>query len=160
MVRHFGNGRWMPQTFALMITILWGNYGNALATAGPKFLPMKASLFLWLPTMLLIRLLSQLLLVLHPFTLQMNVWIYEFWDSFVIHLTFFFCHSSSQWSGLGTEYFRILLQSNCGVSVLDFTPRAEGGSPFICLNRLNQVYVIQVLKDVFMIVYYIKALLV
>ncbi|CAN1171521.1 Probable 2-carboxy-D-arabinitol-1-phosphatase [Linum perenne] len=40
--------------------------------------------------------------------------------------------------GLGTEYFRILLQSNCGVSVLDFTPRAEGGSPFICLNRLNQ----------------------
>ncbi|KAJ8749946.1 hypothetical protein K2173_013861 [Erythroxylum novogranatense] len=40
--------------------------------------------------------------------------------------------------GLGTEYFRILLQSNCGVSVLDFTPRPEGGSPFICLNRLNQ----------------------
>ncbi|XP_015873176.3 probable 2-carboxy-D-arabinitol-1-phosphatase [Ziziphus jujuba] len=40
--------------------------------------------------------------------------------------------------GLGTEYFRILLQSNCGVSVLDFTPRVEGGSPFICLNRLNQ----------------------
>ncbi|XP_057955491.1 probable 2-carboxy-D-arabinitol-1-phosphatase [Malania oleifera] len=40
--------------------------------------------------------------------------------------------------GLGTEYFRILLQSNCGVSVLDFTPLAEGGSPFICLNRLNQ----------------------
>ncbi|XP_031265351.1 probable 2-carboxy-D-arabinitol-1-phosphatase [Pistacia vera] len=40
--------------------------------------------------------------------------------------------------GLGTEYFRILLQSNCGVSVLDFTPRAEGGSPQICLNRLNQ----------------------
>ncbi|CAL5353176.1 unnamed protein product [Camellia sinensis] len=27
--------------------------------------------------------------------------------------------------GLGTEYFRILLQSNCGVSVLDFTPRLE-----------------------------------
>ncbi|KAK4856941.1 hypothetical protein QYF36_022910 [Acer negundo] len=40
--------------------------------------------------------------------------------------------------GLGTEYFRILLQSNCGVSVLDFTPQAEGGSPHICLNRLNQ----------------------
>ncbi|KAF8403226.1 hypothetical protein HHK36_011326 [Tetracentron sinense] len=40
--------------------------------------------------------------------------------------------------GLGTEYFRILLQSNCGVSVLDFTPRAEGRSPYICLNRLNQ----------------------
>ncbi|KAF7152896.1 hypothetical protein RHSIM_Rhsim01G0207700 [Rhododendron simsii] len=40
--------------------------------------------------------------------------------------------------GLGTEYFRILLQSNCGVSVLDFTPRIEGGSPYICLNRLNQ----------------------
>ncbi|XP_059430986.1 probable 2-carboxy-D-arabinitol-1-phosphatase isoform X2 [Corylus avellana] len=40
--------------------------------------------------------------------------------------------------GLGTEYFRILLQSNCGVSVLDLTPRPEGGSPLICLNRLNQ----------------------
>lgn len=40
--------------------------------------------------------------------------------------------------GLGTEYFRVLLQSNCGVSVLDFIPRAEGGSPYICLNRLNQ----------------------
>ncbi|XWS73957.1 hypothetical protein CRYUN_Cryun02cG0174100 [Craigia yunnanensis] len=40
--------------------------------------------------------------------------------------------------GLGSEYFRILLQSNCGVSVLDFTPRPEGGSPYICLNRLNQ----------------------
>lgn len=41
--------------------------------------------------------------------------------------------------GLGTEYFRILLQSNCGVSVLDVTPGADGGSPNICLNRLNQV---------------------
>ncbi|XP_038901330.1 probable 2-carboxy-D-arabinitol-1-phosphatase [Benincasa hispida] len=40
--------------------------------------------------------------------------------------------------GLGSEYFRVLLQSNCGVSVLDFTPHAEGGSPIICLNRLNQ----------------------
>ncbi|KAG8387533.1 hypothetical protein BUALT_Bualt02G0030900 [Buddleja alternifolia] len=40
--------------------------------------------------------------------------------------------------GLGTEYFRILLQSNCGVSVLDFTPTPEGGSLDICLNRLNQ----------------------
>ncbi|KAK4255207.1 hypothetical protein QN277_008232 [Acacia crassicarpa] len=40
--------------------------------------------------------------------------------------------------GLGTEYFRTLLQSNCGVSVLDFIPRSEGGSPHICLNRLNQ----------------------
>lgn len=42
-------------------------------------------------------------------------------------------------TGLGTEYFRSLLQSNCGVSVLDFTPRADGGSPHVCLNRLNQV---------------------
>lgn len=40
--------------------------------------------------------------------------------------------------GLGTEYFRILLQSNCGFTVLDFTPRPEGGPPNICLNRLNQ----------------------
>ncbi|XP_028190432.1 probable 2-carboxy-D-arabinitol-1-phosphatase [Glycine soja] len=40
--------------------------------------------------------------------------------------------------GLGPEYFRTLLQSNCGVSVLDFIPRSEGGSPHICLNRLNQ----------------------
>ncbi|PKA64297.1 putative phosphoglycerate mutase [Apostasia shenzhenica] len=40
--------------------------------------------------------------------------------------------------GLGTEYFRILLQSNCGVSVLDFIPRPGGCSPHVCLNRLNQ----------------------
>ncbi|ESQ42220.1 hypothetical protein EUTSA_v10013362mg [Eutrema salsugineum] len=40
--------------------------------------------------------------------------------------------------GLGAEYFRSLLQSNCGVSVLDFTTRADGGSPHVCLNRLNQ----------------------
>ncbi|KAL1361451.1 hypothetical protein HN51_009826 [Arachis hypogaea] len=40
--------------------------------------------------------------------------------------------------GLGVEYFRCLLQSNCGVSVLDFIPRPEGGSPDICLDRLNQ----------------------
>lgn len=40
--------------------------------------------------------------------------------------------------GLGTEYFRVLLQSNCGVSVLDFTPRLDGLPPYICLNRLNQ----------------------
>ncbi|CAN6438691.1 unnamed protein product [Victoria cruziana] len=40
--------------------------------------------------------------------------------------------------GLGTEYFRILLQSNCGVTVLDFTPSPGGGSPHITLNRLNQ----------------------
>ncbi|MED6155480.1 hypothetical protein PIB30_005685 [Stylosanthes scabra] len=40
--------------------------------------------------------------------------------------------------GLGAEYFRCLLQSNCGVSVLDFIPRPDGGSPDICLNRLNQ----------------------
>ncbi|KAL0681542.1 hypothetical protein Bca4012_048389 [Brassica carinata] len=33
--------------------------------------------------------------------------------------------------GLGTEYFRRLLQSNCGVSVLDFIPRADGGSPHV-----------------------------
>ncbi|KAL4182488.1 hypothetical protein AMTRI_Chr11g150340 [Amborella trichopoda] len=40
--------------------------------------------------------------------------------------------------GLGTEYFRILLQSNCGVSVLDFTPKDGVEPPDICLNRLNQ----------------------
>ncbi|KAK4440638.1 2-carboxy-D-arabinitol-1-phosphatase [Sesamum alatum] len=40
--------------------------------------------------------------------------------------------------GLGTEYFRVLLQSNCGVSVLDFTPKPDGATPDICLNRLNQ----------------------
>ncbi|KAK1354620.1 putative 2-carboxy-D-arabinitol-1-phosphatase [Heracleum sosnowskyi] len=40
--------------------------------------------------------------------------------------------------GLGTEYFRVLLQSNCGVSVLDFTPRVDGLPPHVCLNRLNQ----------------------
>lgn len=40
--------------------------------------------------------------------------------------------------GLGTNYFRILLQSNCGVSVLDFSPQPQGGSPHVRLNRLNQ----------------------
>ncbi|KQJ91762.1 hypothetical protein BRADI_4g39570v3 [Brachypodium distachyon] len=40
--------------------------------------------------------------------------------------------------GLGTEYFRTLLQSNCGVSVLDFTPQTGGRPPNVCLNRLNQ----------------------
>ncbi|WOG94492.1 hypothetical protein DCAR_0313788 [Daucus carota subsp. sativus] len=40
--------------------------------------------------------------------------------------------------GLGTEYFRVLLQSNCGVSVLDFTPRLDDLPPYVCLNRLNQ----------------------
>ncbi|XP_047308466.1 probable 2-carboxy-D-arabinitol-1-phosphatase [Impatiens glandulifera] len=40
--------------------------------------------------------------------------------------------------GLNTEYFRTLLQSNCGVSVLDFTPCPDGVSPQICINRLNQ----------------------
>lgn len=42
-------------------------------------------------------------------------------------------------TGLGPEYFRQLLQSNCGVSVLDFTPRNSGdGPPYVCLERLNQ----------------------
>lgn len=40
--------------------------------------------------------------------------------------------------GLGTEYFRVLLQSNCGVSVLDFIPQPRGGAPHVRLNRLNQ----------------------
>ncbi|KAF7053311.1 hypothetical protein CFC21_061271 [Triticum aestivum] len=40
--------------------------------------------------------------------------------------------------GLGTEYFRTLLQSNCGASVLDFTPQPGGRPPSVCLNRLNQ----------------------
>ncbi|CAM0874315.1 unnamed protein product [Alopecurus aequalis] len=31
--------------------------------------------------------------------------------------------------GLGTEYFRTLLQSNCGASVLDFTPQSGGRPP-------------------------------
>lgn len=67
-------------------------------------------------------------------------------------------------TGLGPEYFRILLQSNCGVSVLDFSPpplhhlsslssdtdiaaeetegrkfnSPKGGPPIVRLNRLNQ----------------------
>ncbi|CAO2143285.1 unnamed protein product [Urochloa humidicola] len=40
--------------------------------------------------------------------------------------------------GLGVEYFRVLLQSNCGASVLDFTPQTGGGPPNVCVNRLNQ----------------------
>jgi len=49
---------------------------------------------------------------------------------------------------LEADYFRTLLQSNCGVSVLDFTPRPDGGSPHICLNRLNQVYRVPLLGGV------------
>ncbi|KAL5974567.1 hypothetical protein ACLOJK_031237 [Asimina triloba] len=41
-------------------------------------------------------------------------------------------------SGLGTKYFRILLQSNCGVSVLDFNPQPEGGSPKVSRMMLLQ----------------------
>ncbi|GBG58822.1 hypothetical protein CBR_g223 [Chara braunii] len=50
--------------------------------------------------------------------------------------------------GLGPEYFRQLLQSNCGVSVLDFKSRDNinsssdepvfSGPPYVCLDRLNQ----------------------
>uniref|UniRef100_A0A7N0TMP1 2-carboxy-D-arabinitol-1-phosphatase n=1 Tax=Kalanchoe fedtschenkoi TaxID=63787 RepID=A0A7N0TMP1_KALFE len=40
--------------------------------------------------------------------------------------------------GLGPEYFRVLVQSNCGVSALDFSPSSEGSPPYVCLNRLNQ----------------------
>eukprot|EP00252_Welwitschia_mirabilis_P008931 TRINITY_DN211_c0_g1_i1.p1 TRINITY_DN211_c0_g1~~TRINITY_DN211_c0_g1_i1.p1 ORF type:complete len:309 (+),score=42.82 TRINITY_DN211_c0_g1_i1:67-927(+) len=41
--------------------------------------------------------------------------------------------------GLGPQYFRVLLQSNCGVSVLDFTPNTIADQPpYISLNRLNQ----------------------
>lgn len=40
--------------------------------------------------------------------------------------------------GLGAEYYRILLQSNCGLTVLDFSPKTEDGSTNVCLNRLNQ----------------------
>uniref|UniRef100_A0A0D6R669 2-carboxy-D-arabinitol-1-phosphatase n=1 Tax=Araucaria cunninghamii TaxID=56994 RepID=A0A0D6R669_ARACU len=40
--------------------------------------------------------------------------------------------------GLGPEYFRVLLQSNCGITVLDFIPSIANGPPYICLNRLNQ----------------------
>ncbi|BBM98079.1 2-carboxy-D-arabinitol-1-phosphatase [Marchantia polymorpha subsp. ruderalis] len=42
-------------------------------------------------------------------------------------------------TGLGPRYFRYLLQSNCGVSVLDFNPRtaAEGLPPHVSLERLN-----------------------
>jgi len=44
-------------------------------------------------------------------------------------------------TGLGPEYFRQLLQSNCGVSVLDFTPqRIANGPPYVCLDRLNQAH--------------------
>ncbi|KAL3701602.1 hypothetical protein R1sor_019624 [Riccia sorocarpa] len=41
--------------------------------------------------------------------------------------------------GFGPTYFRHLLQSNCGVSVLDFTPGdAKNSPPHVCLQRLNQ----------------------
>ncbi|ONK59497.1 uncharacterized protein A4U43_C08F7040 [Asparagus officinalis] len=40
--------------------------------------------------------------------------------------------------GLGMDYFRVMLQSNCGVSVLDFTRKPRDDSPHVCINRLNQ----------------------
>ncbi|KAG6549762.1 hypothetical protein Mapa_008743 [Marchantia paleacea] len=41
-------------------------------------------------------------------------------------------------TGLGPMYFRYLVQSNCGVSVLDFSPRrAAEGPPHVSLERLN-----------------------
>ncbi|XP_020250081.1 tubby-like F-box protein 7 isoform X1 [Asparagus officinalis] len=36
------------------------------------------------------------------------------------------------------DYFRVMLQSNCGVSVLDFTRKPRDDSPHVCINRLNQ----------------------
>lgn len=43
--------------------------------------------------------------------------------------------------GLGPEYFRRLLQSNCGITVLDFTTCSSFNCPpYICLNRLNQIH--------------------
>lgn len=32
--------------------------------------------------------------------------------------------------------------------MLDFTPQIEGGSPFICLNRLNQVHFLSLLINI------------
>ncbi|KAI9196981.1 hypothetical protein LWI28_028750 [Acer negundo] len=39
---------------------------------------------------------------------------------------------------IGNRVFQDFTSEQLCVSVLDFTPQAEGGSPHICLNRLNQ----------------------
>ena len=111
-----------------------------LEAAGTVFLLMRATLFFFFLIMLLTR-----LLCLQPFVIplvffRVNIYIYIYIYK-NIYIYFFFCLKVlvfGYMSGLGTEYFRRLLQSNCGVSVLDFTPRADGGSPHVCLNRLNQ----------------------
>ncbi|GJN06995.1 hypothetical protein PR202_ga24780 [Eleusine coracana subsp. coracana] len=38
----------------------------------------------------------------------------------------------------GCCYVFMVVLSNCGASVLDFTPQAGGAPPSVCLNRLNQ----------------------
>ena len=136
LVRLFVNGRWMLLISILMTIIQWGSCGHVLDAAGLRSSFMKASLFLWLLTMPLIRLSLQRQLVLFPILLL--TWCFIMWIA-IFNVVFFFPFSFWQ-LGLGTEYFRILLQSNCGASVLDFTPQADGGPPYICLNRLNQVY--------------------
>lgn len=40
--------------------------------------------------------------------------------------------------GVGPSYFRHLLQSNCGVSVLDFGPPEIAGDPCVVIERLNE----------------------
>lgn len=40
--------------------------------------------------------------------------------------------------GVGPRYFRHLLQSNCGVSVLDFGPPQIAGDPCVAIERLNE----------------------
>ncbi|KAF6164092.1 hypothetical protein GIB67_017676 [Kingdonia uniflora] len=73
----------------------------------------------------------------HFFPLCALIWSCPSKDVLSFSCTFVFPKPSAT-AGLGPEYFRLLLQSNCGVSILDFIPRVEEGTPHICLNHLNQ----------------------
>ncbi|KAF6159483.1 hypothetical protein GIB67_032254 [Kingdonia uniflora] len=57
-------------------------------------------------------------------------------SAFQLFLYFRFSKTIS-YCRIGSRVFQTL-QSNCGVSILDFIPRVVEGTPHICLNHLNQ----------------------
>ena len=63
LAQFIDSGKWMPQILMWMVIILWESYGNVLGAHGTKSWLMIAGPFLWLLTMLSIRLLLQLQLV-------------------------------------------------------------------------------------------------
>lgn len=86
LVRLFVNGRWMLLISILMTIIQWGSCGHVLDAAGLRSSLMKASLFLWLLTMPLIRLSLQRQLVLFPILLL--TWCFIMWIA-IFNVVFF-----------------------------------------------------------------------